>query len=198
MKHVQVGDIRMAVATGGQRGHPLLLVHGFPLSHKMWQPQVDYFVDHCCVIAPDLRGFGGTDVTSGVVIMEQMADDLDRLLDALAIHEKVIFCGLSMGGYIGWQFWRRYRHRVLAMILCDTRVVPDTPEAADGRRKLAKVTLSEGPAAAAKVMLPKMFAPSTWDSQPKLVERVREMMVLNQPAGIAAARRRFSVAARRQ
>jgi 3-oxoadipate enol-lactonase len=187
MKHIQVGDIKMAVATGGERGHPLLLVHGFPLTHRMWQPQGDFFVDHCRVIAPDLRGFGGTDVTPGVVTMEQMADDLDRLLDALDIHEKVIFCGLSMGGYIGWKFWQKYRHRVLAMILCDTRAVPDTPEAAAGRRKLAAATLAEGPAAAAKVMLPKLFAPATLETQPKLVERVEEIMLSNQPVGIAAA-----------
>src|SRR4029079_12092951 len=126
MKHLQVGDLLMAVATGGERGYPLLLVHGFPLDHTMWRPQIDYFVDHCRVIAPDLRGFGGTDVTPGAVTMEQMADDLNALLDVLEVREKVIFCGLSMGGYIGWQFWRKYSDRVAAMILCDTRSIADT------------------------------------------------------------------------
>jgi 3-oxoadipate enol-lactonase len=187
MKHLQVGDLRMAVATGGERGYPLLLVHGFPLDHTMWRPQIDYFVDHCRVIAPDLRGFGGTDVTSGAVTMEQMADDLNALLDVLEVREKVIFCGLSMGGYIGWQFWRKYSDRVGAMILCDTRSIADAPEVAEGRRKLAATTLRDGPAAAAKVMLPKMFAPATWEKQPELVERVRKAMERNQPAGIAAA-----------
>jgi 3-oxoadipate enol-lactonase len=186
MKHLQVGDLRMAVATGGERGYPLLLVHGFPLDHTMWRPQIDFFVDHCRVIAPDLRGFGGTDVTPAAS-MEQMADDLNGLLEVLEVREKVIFCGLSMGGYIGWQFWRKYSHRVAAMILCDTRSIPDTLEVAEGRRKLAATTLASGPATAAKVMLPKMFAPATWETQPELVERVRKMMERNQPAGIAAA-----------
>ncbi len=187
MKHVQIGDLKMAVATGGERGHPLLLVHGFPLSHKMWQPQFDFFVDHCRVIVPDLRGFGGTNVTSGGVTMEQMADDLNGLLDALAIQEKVIFCGLSMGGYIGWQFWRKYRERVAAMIICDSRAVPDSAEAAEGRRKLAALTLSEGPGAVENVMLPKLLAPATFELQPKLVDRVREMIRSNSADGIASA-----------
>ena len=130
----------------------------------MWRPQIDYFVDHCRVIARDLRGFGGTDVTPGAVTMEQMADDLNALLDVLEVREKVIFCGLSMGGYIGWQFWRKYSDRVAAMILCDTRSIADTPEVAEGRRKLAATTLRDGPAAAAKAMLPKMFAPATGKS----------------------------------
>ncbi|HEY2826786.1 MAG TPA: alpha/beta hydrolase, partial [Pirellulales bacterium] len=120
MKHVQVGKTKLAVFTGGEQGHPLLLVHGFPLDHTIWQLQIDFFVDHCRVIAPDLRGFGASDVTPGVVTMEQMADDLSGLLDALDVKEKVIFCGLSMGGYVGWQFWKKYRHKVLAMIACDT------------------------------------------------------------------------------
>jgi pimeloyl-ACP methyl ester carboxylesterase len=92
-----------------------------------------------------------------------------------------------MGGYIGWQFWRKYSHRVAAMILCDTRAIADSPETAEGRRKLAATTLANGPATAAKVMLPKMFAPATWEAQPELVERVRKIMEYNQPAGIAAA-----------
>ncbi len=181
MKHVHVGDLRMAVATGGERGYPLLLVHGFPLSHKMWRPQFDFFVDHCRVMAPDLRGFGESDVTPGIVTMEQMADDLNGLLDELAVHEKVIYCGLSMGGYIGWQFWRKYRHRVLAMILCDTRAVADTPEAAEGRRKLAAATLAEGPAPAANAMLPKFTLPAAIAAQPAWVEPVRKMIMENKP-----------------
>lgn len=187
MQHVNFGDIDLAVTTQGHQGHPLLLVHGFPLDHTIWQPQIDFFADHCRVIAPDLRGFGQSGVTAGTVTMEQMADDLNSLLDALNVTDKVIFCGLSMGGYIGWQFWRNYRSRVLAMIMCDTRAIADTADVAEGRRKLAATTLKDGPSAAAKIMLPKMFAPATWDEQPELVERVRAMMEGYQPAGIAAA-----------
>jgi 3-oxoadipate enol-lactonase len=187
MQHVTVGDTKLAVRLVGHLGHPLLLVHGFPLDHTMWGPQIDYFSDHCRVIAPDLRGFGASDVTPGMVSMEQMADDLNGLLDALQVNDKVIVCGLSMGGYIAMQFWRKYQPRVLGMILCDTRAVADTPEAVENRRKLAALTLKSGAAEAAKVMLPKMFAPATWEAKPELVERVRNMMHGNTPAGIAAA-----------
>jgi pimeloyl-ACP methyl ester carboxylesterase len=189
MQHVTIGDIKLAVRTIGHQGYPLLLVHGFPLDHTMWGPQIDYFSDHCRVIAPDLRGFGGSDVTPGTVTMEQMADDLNQLLDELDVREKIILCGLSMGGYVGMQFWRKYKQRVLAMILCDTRAVADTPEAAANRHKLAALTLKSGPAEASKVMLPKMFAAQTWESQPELVQRTRKSIEKNNPEGIAAAAR---------
>ena len=189
MQHVTIGDIKLAVRTIGHQGYPLLLVHGFPLDHTMWGAQIDYFSDHCKVIAPDLRGFGGSDVTPGTVSMEQMADDLNQLLDELDVREKVIFCGLSMGGYVGMQFWRKYKQRVLAMVLCDTRAAADTPEAAANRHKLNTMILEKGPAEASKVMLPKMFAPATWDSQPQLIERTRKVIEGNNPEGIAAAAR---------
>jgi pimeloyl-ACP methyl ester carboxylesterase len=187
MKHIQIGDAKIAVATGGEEGNYLVLVHGFPLDHTVWQRQIDYFVDHCRVIAPDLRGFGASDVTPGAVSMEQMADDVAAVLDALEVREKVIFCGLSMGAYIGWQFWKKYRNRVAGLIVCDSRAVADSPEAAAGRRNLAATTLKEGSAAAAKVMLPKMFAPVTYEKHKELVERVRLMMERHKPVGIAAA-----------
>jgi 3-oxoadipate enol-lactonase len=187
MKHVHVGNSKFAVQTGGHKGYPLLLVHGFPLDHTIWQPQIDFFTDHCKVIAPDLRGFGGSDITPGNVSMEQMADDLHGLLAALEVHEKLIYCGLSMGGYVGWQFWKKYRHKVLAMILCDTRAVPDSPDAAAGRHRLAAGVLEGGPTVASAVMMPKMFAPATQQSKPDLVQFVQQMMDRQQPAGIAAA-----------
>ncbi len=187
MQHFSVGDAQLAVVKRGHRGYPLLLVHGFPLNHSQWQRQIDYFSDHCRVIAPDLRGFGGSDVTPGTVTMEQMADDLNNLLTELKIDEKVIFCGLSMGGYVGWQFWRKYRDRVLAMILCDTRATADTPEGAAGRRQLAAKLLAEGSEVAADAMIPKLFSPETRQKHPYLIERARQMIIHNQPAGLAAA-----------
>ena len=62
------------------------------------------------------------------VTMDQFADDLAALLDALAIREPVVLCGLSMGGYIAFQFWRKYATRLRGLILCDTRATADTPE----------------------------------------------------------------------
>ena len=78
--------------------------------------------------------------------MEQFADDLAGLLDGLAIREPVVLCGLSMGGYIAFQFWRKYAARLRGLILCDTRAAADTPEAAAGRRSMAERVLREGPA----------------------------------------------------
>lgn len=188
MPLVSVGNIPLNVIEQGS-GPPLLLVHGFPLDHTMWQGQIDALAQTNRVIAPDLRGFGASRVTEGTLSMEQFADDLNALLDALKIDSPVAFCGLSMGGYIAWQFWRKYRARVGSLILCDTRAVADTAEAAENRRKLADKAIKEGAGVVADGMLPKLFAKRTPDQQPQIVEATRQVMLRTSPQGIAAALR---------
>lgn len=188
MRKINVHGVEYHVADQGS-GPPILFVHGFPLDHTMWRPQLDVFSDSYRTIAPDLRGFGGSGVTPGTVTMEQFADDLIALLDAMQVMEPITFCGLSMGGYIAWQFARKQPQRLKALILCDTRAVADTPEAAENRHKLAASVLEHGPEVVAKAMLPKLFASKTGEPHPTTVDSLREVMLRTNPEGIAAALR---------
>jgi len=183
---IKVSDVELNVVERGS-GTPLLLVHGFPLDHSMWRGQLEGLSDICRVIAPDLRGFGQSSVTPGTVTMQQMADDLAALLDALKITEPVVFCGLSMGGYVAWQFAIRHRARLAKLILCDSRAVADSAEAAAGRHKMADRVLAEGPQVVADAMLPKLFAPAGNIRERAWVTETREVILRTQPAGIAAA-----------
>jgi len=188
MASVQLADVALHVVERG-RGTPLLLVHGFPLDHTMWHGQLDALADTCRVIAPDLRGFGASSVVAGTATMTQLADDLAALLEKLAISEPVVFCGLSMGGYVAWQFALRHPQKLAKLIVCDTRAVADSAEAAAGRIKTADKVLKEGAGVVAEAMLPKLFAPDTAKSQPTLVEATRQVILGTAPEGIAAALR---------
>lgn len=188
MPKLTVNDIELNVVDRGH-GHPVLFVHGFPLNHTMWQAQLDRLAERFRVLAPDLRGFGESGVTEGTVGMPQFADDLDGLLEALGIAEPVSLCGLSMGGYIAWAFVRRYPQRLRSLILCDTKAAPDTPEGAEGRLQTARDVLENGPETLAESMPAKLFAESTLQHQPQLVEQVRQMILTTDPRGIAAALR---------
>ena len=160
MRTISLADIDLAVEDRGS-GPVLLFVHGFPLDHTMWRWQIDEFSARYRVLAPDLRGFGSSTLGDGQVTMRRYADDLAAMLDRLNVREKVIFIGLSMGGYVAWQFWQKYADRLAGLILCDTRAVADTPQAKAGRAELAARVKSEGPQAAADAMLPKLFASQT-------------------------------------
>lgn len=187
-QQIEIPGATLNIEDVGQ-GPPILFVHGFPLDHSMWRHQLaDLRSDFRC-LAPDLRGFGKSTVTEGTVTMEQFADDLAVLLDALCISEPIIFCGLSMGGYIGWQFARRHGNRLKSLILCDTRAVPDTVEVATNRLKLADDVLQQGPQIVAGAMLPRFFAPSTAEKLPQIIEETRKVILSTSPEGIAAASR---------
>lgn len=193
MPKIDIGEVQLNVVDAGQ-GPPLLLVHGFPLDHTMWQGQIEALSASRRVIAPDLRGFGDSDVTDGprtdsTMTMQQFADDLAALLDALAVAEPVAFCGLSMGGYIGWQFVQRHRGRLSHLIQCDTRATADTDEARAARLKAAEIVLKEGTQPIAASMLPKLFAESTAADNPTVVEATRQVMLNTSPQAIAAAQR---------
>ena len=99
------------------------------------------------------------------------------------------FCGLSMGGYIALEFWRKYAKRLRALILCDTRAAADTPQAAANRFVVAENVLREGSNIVADAMIPKLFAPITLQQQPDLVEKLKQVIDRTDPRGIAAAAR---------
>ena len=93
MKRVSVNGVSLSVRDEGS-GVPIVFAHGFPLSHSMWDAQIEDLSADYRTIAPDLRGFGNSDVTAGTVTMEQFADDVAALLDELGVSEPVVFCGL--------------------------------------------------------------------------------------------------------
>src|SRR5437762_10398529 len=88
---------RPAAETLRPRG-TLVLIHAFPLSAAMWEPQMSLAQGGWRVLAPQLRAFGGANEPAPSTIDDYAGDVID-LLDALHI-EDAVFCGLSMGGYI--------------------------------------------------------------------------------------------------
>jgi len=192
MKSAALTRIEMAYVDCGS-GLPVLLVHGFPLDHTMWAAQIDALSDRARVIAPDLRGFGRTplgqvDPVHGIS-MEQYADELAELLDALAIREPIVLVGFSMGGYIAWQFVRKYADRLRALVQCDTRAAADTEEGREGRLKMAQHVAEWGTARVAEMMGPKLLAPHTFETKHEVVQAVRQVVEQTSPAAIAAAQR---------
>ncbi len=188
MPHIAVSGVSLNVVEQGA-GPVLLLVHGFPLDHSMWRGQIETLAKSHRVLAPDLRGFGRSDVTSDKVTMQQFADDLAAMLHALRIAEPVAFCGLSMGGYIGWQFFARHRAKLARLIQCDTRAAADTPEARDTRLRAAEEVEKIGPAKLVESMLPKLFPQAAIDAQRDFVVETKRVMLGTTWAGIAAAQR---------
>src|SRR5258706_10050425 len=180
---VQLTDIVLGYDASGS-GRPLLLVHGYPLSRQMWQPQVAALGDAARVIAPDLRGHGESGAPDIPHTVDRLADDLAELLDGLGITEPVVVGGLSMGGYVALAFYRRHTARVAGLILAATRAGADSDAGKANRDKAMALAREKGVEAIADSMLPKMLAPNTYTSHPDLVGQVRHIMAATPLNGV--------------
>lgn len=184
VQRMTVNGVSLAVEVRG-KGPAVLFVHGYPLDRTMWAPQLADLEGYR-LIAPDLRGLGLSDAPDLGYSMQTYADDLAALLEALQVDE-VVLVGLSMGGYVAFEFLRRHRERVRALVLMDTRADADAPEVRRARDQSASLAREQGAAAIAEQMLPKLLAPGATQSMPHVVERVRGMMLASPVAGIAGA-----------
>ena len=184
-------------------GEPLLLIHGFPLDHSMWLRQIDFFQSDYRVICPDLPGFGASEpmsgfgeLTAGVksvgdpesLSMESLADWLIAFLDAITCVQPVNYCGLSMGGYIGWQFWRRHPDRLKSIIAANTRAAKDDELVRRARHMAAAQVRVSGAQPVADAMIEKLFYLAE-DQNPLEIEyltRVHQTILTTDPGVISS------------
>jgi 3-oxoadipate enol-lactonase len=159
----------------------LLLLHAWPVDARMWEPQLGALPQTLPVAAPNMPGFGGSEPAGDVMTMRSAADRVLSALDGSRI-DRALVCGLSLGGYVAFELWRRAPERIFGFVLANTRAVPDTPEGADGRRALARRLLEHG-----NVLVNEPPALLAADAPSELRERVLSMIADQLPAAIAAA-----------
>jgi 3-oxoadipate enol-lactonase len=136
-------------------------------------------------VAYDIRGFGETPA-DGPFFLEELVDDLGALLDRLRL-ERVVLCGLSMGGYIAQRFAIRYPRRLRGLVLADTRSEADSEEAKLKRIASLKKLKEEGVAAFARDFLPTLLSPATRETRPDLVAEMLRLIEANPATAIGNA-----------
>ena len=181
--------------TESGKGIPVVLLHGYPFDKSMWSGQIEALAAAGFrAIAPDLRGLGETKSSSEVAPMDGMARDVAALLDHLGVEQAVI-CGLSMGGYVAFEFVQLFPARVVGLVLAGTRAPADNEQEKAGREQQVQTMLRAGMVPISIATLPKLLASRTLAEKPDVVKRVRAMITRSDPKGAAAAQR--GMAARR-
>ena len=196
--------------TEAGKGIPVVLLHGYPFDKSMWSGQIEALAAAGFrAIAPDLRGLGETVAPTLVgefardshrlksvppATMDDMARDTAALLDHLGVEQAVI-CGLSMGGYVAFEFVELFPARVVGLVLAGTRAPADNEQEKAGREQQVQTMLRAGMVPISIATLPKLLASRTLAEKPDVVKRVRAMITRSDPNGAAAAQR--GMAARR-
>ena len=179
MEKVNVNGIQLAYERRG-KGTPLVLLHGFPLDHSLWDEVVPLLEGNFDVILPDLRGFGESSTVDSPYSMDDYASDIAGLLDQLGIQRAAI-AGHSMGGYVALAFARLYPERVSGLGLVSSQALADPPERKEGRYKSAAEVSENGIGSVVATMTPKFTADA------KLQSYARASMERQKPAAYIGA-----------
>lgn len=143
-------------------GTALLLLHGFPLDHTIWEAQGRDLKSVCRVIMPDLRGHGSSPAPEGAYSMEVMTQDVLNLLNKIGVY-KAIWVGHSMGGYVTMAAYRLAPERFSGIGFVASNHLADSPEAQAIRYDTAEKVSKEGAEAAVN---PKLFKEGTPSDAP--------------------------------
>ena len=156
-------------------GPLVVLLHPFPAHHEFWKPAAQALVSNYRLILPDLRGHGDSGIGEGPATMEKNAVDIARVLDQEGVG-RAPFVGVSIGGYVLFEFWRKHRARVEALVLCNTKAQADNPEARSGRLQSAADVMERGTEPFFGSLIPKLMGKTTVSTRPDLVEGALRMM----------------------
>lgn len=186
-QRIESGDTEIACWSVGE-GPPVILLHPFPVNHEFWLPAAEALATRYRLILPDLRGHGDSGVGEGPATMEKHALDIARVMDAAEVGRAPLV-GVSIGGYALFEFWRRYRGRVAALGLFNTKAGAETPESRAGRLQAANDVLERGTEPFFEAMIPRVLAKSTREMRPDLVEGALRMMRKMSPEDVAQVQR---------
>lgn len=173
MKSIQLGNTQWHYEEKGA-GKPLVLVHGFPMDHRIWTVQLEGLAGICRVIAVDLKGFGKSRSNEAFTI-DSMADELVAFVKAVNAYPCYL-AGLSMGGYIALSLAARYPEAIKGLIIVSSKSEADPSAGKEARQKMAQLAQEKGSVAAADQMLPRVLTEETIKGNPELVMKMRQIM----------------------
>jgi pimeloyl-ACP methyl ester carboxylesterase len=184
---IKSGDTEIVYRVLGD-GPPVVLLHPFPANHEFWMPVAQALATRYRIILPDLRGHGDSGVGQGPATMDKHAADLAGVMDDADIGRAPLV-GVSIGGYIMFEFWRKYRGRAAALVLCNTKAPADSAEARAGRLQVANDVLERGTEQFFESMIPRLFGKTTRETRPDLIAGALNMMRKMSPEDLAQVQR---------
>jgi pimeloyl-ACP methyl ester carboxylesterase len=116
-RFAEVNGTRLHYLVAG-KGHPVLLLHGYAQTSHMWRPLIAELAKTHTVIAPDLRGFGGSAKPEGGYDKKKMAQDVHALATSLG-HNRVGVVGHDIGLMVAYAYAAQYPAEVDRIALMD-------------------------------------------------------------------------------
>jgi pimeloyl-ACP methyl ester carboxylesterase len=124
-KTAQVNGVTLNYATGGT-GPAVVLLHGYPETWYMWRKVMPALAEHYTVIAPDLRGSGGSDAPATGYDKAALAEDIHQLLLALGHADQVSLVGHDIGGIVSYAYTAAHRASVRRLTVIEAPQIDES------------------------------------------------------------------------
>jgi 3-oxoadipate enol-lactonase len=173
----------LAVQAAGT-GAPAVLLHGFPLDHRMWLPVVQRLSSRFQCLVPDLRGFGGSTLHEDYQL-EDLARDVETIRRHLVGDRSIHLIGLSMGGYVAFEYWRQFGENLRSLTLANTKPFADDAQGKANRLEMSQKAISQGSQSALEPMVSLLLAEQSLGTQAE--SDLRKAIGSTQPESIVAA-----------
>jgi 3-oxoadipate enol-lactonase / 4-carboxymuconolactone decarboxylase len=181
MPLIRSNDVELFYDLTGPEGAPVVAFsNSIGTTLEMWDRQVSALSDRYRCLRYDTRGHGRSLVVDRPVKIEDLADDLAGLLDALGI-DKAHIVGLSLGGMTAQAFGARHPQRALSLVLMATSAY--VPQGWDER---AATVRANGMGAIVDMVMARWFVPAFLEAHPETIAPLRARFLQNDPNGYAA------------
>src|SRR5690606_10040493 len=163
----------------------IIFIHGFPFNKNTWIPQLQDLPPSIQGIAVDVRGHGNTTSGHGFFSIDVFANDLLIFIKTLGL-EKVVVCGVSMGGYIALRAFEINADLFSGLVLSDTHSFADTDEGKIKRFASIESVLKHGKRSFSIGFVPKVFSEKSIQQKPNAVKLVKSSIRRNTESNICA------------
>jgi 3-oxoadipate enol-lactonase len=174
--HATAGDTAYIIEGSGP---PMVLVHGMGLNRHMWDWQMAALTRRFRVIRYDLLGHGDSDKPHRRYEMDDLSNQLLRLIDALGL-DTCALAGFSLGGMIVRAFAVAHPDRVSALAILNSPHDRSEAERTAMQHRL-KLARDDGPASTIDAAIARWFTEDFARRQPEVPELVRRWMAANDP-----------------
>jgi pimeloyl-ACP methyl ester carboxylesterase len=170
------------------KGRTVVFLHGYPLHHGMWLPQLESLSHDHRVLLVDLPGFG---LAADEVVPDSLAGFAQRVHATLVQQRAIspLIVGHSFGGYVALQLYHDHPELFAGLVLADTRSGADSAEAREKRMALVQRLEKSGEFLDVDETVRGLLAPATWEAQGPVVDQVRNIVREARPPALRGSLR---------
>lgn len=173
--HIERDGARLFFTMLGS-GPDVVLLHPTPVDRRFWLPLANFLAGSFRLILIDLRGHGQSTAGHGPITMEALAEDVHAMLRTAGI-ERAAFVGCSIGGYVLYEYWRRFPQEMMALVpICGK---PQADSAANREKRQETMRAAQQPNGLGKVfhlMAGTLIGPTAQKRAPGLRKIASDMM----------------------